>query len=602
MKTRMGNVMLGAVMTLVVLGTSALRAAPEDPVFFADANLKQAVKDALGITTDPTQAQMATLTQLHAGGRGITDLTGIEYAVNLTFLQLRVNQITDVSPLSGLTNLTDLVLPFNQISDLSPLVGLANLRQLRLHSNQISNLSPLSGLVNLTELRLSTNQISDVSPLSGLTSLTSLTLGSNQISDISPLSGLVNLTDLTLELNQISNLGPLSGLTYLAEIWLGSNQITDISPLSGLTKLTILRLQSNQISNVSALSGLTNLTDLRLVNNQINDISPLSGMTSLTILRLQINQISDISPLTAMMDLDQLWLTSNPLNWYSYCEWIPMIQTNNPGIDLSVDPNPYNCLVPPAETPAGSLVSVTLEDSSNPGTSPVSLTFEEIAESGGTSLVTSDLGPTPPGGFQLGNPATYYEITTTASYSGLIEVCISYSGVSYTGPPEGLRLWHYDDGSWVDCTTLVDTENQLVCGLVTSLSAFAIVEDIEPPAFESITATPNVLWPPDHKLAAITVNYVVRDNLEPGPEVILSRITMNEGDETNTYDPTFDNTVGDGHTTDDIQVDEAGVVYLRAERSGAGTGRLYTLTYKAIDLGGNVTTATVTVAVPHEAP
>jgi hypothetical protein len=77
---------------------------------------------------------------------------------------------------------------------------------------------------------------------------------------------------------------------------------------------------------------------------------------------------------------------------------------------------------------------------------------------------------------------------------------------------------------------------------------------------------------------------------------------MNEGDETNTYDPSFDNTVGDGHTIDDIQVDEAGVISLRAERSGTGTGRVYALTYEATDYSGNVTTATVTVNVPHESP
>ena len=45
---------------------------------------------------------------------------------------------------------------------------------------------------------------------------------------------------------------------------------------------------------------------------------------------------------------------------------------------------------------------------------------------------------------------------------------------------------------------------------------------------------------------------------------------MNEGEETNTYDPDYDDTSGDGHTLDDIQVDENGNIFLRAERSGAG--------------------------------
>jgi hypothetical protein len=112
------------------------------------------------------------------------------------------------------------------------------------------------------------------------------------------------------------------------------------------------------------------------------------------------------------------------------------------------------------------------------------LTFAEVTASGETSLTTSDSAPEPPAGFQLGDPATYYEITTTASYAGLIDVCISYAGVSFSGPPEALRLMHYENDQWVDCTTVVDTQNQTVCGAVTSLSPFAImVAEVEDAAF-----------------------------------------------------------------------------------------------------------------------
>jgi len=81
---------------------------------------------------------------------------------------------------------------------------------------------------------------------------------------------------------------------------------------------------------------------------------------------------------------------------------------------------------------------------------------------------------------QLGDDPTYYDITTTATYEGLIVICISFSEVNYSGPPELLRLYHYDGSSWVDCTTLVDTENQIICGEVTSLSAFAVLLPEEP--------------------------------------------------------------------------------------------------------------------------
>lgn len=126
------------------------------------------------------------------------------------------------------------------------------------------------------------------------------------------------------------------------------------------------------------------------------------------------------------------------------------------------------------------------------------------------------------------------------------------------------------------------------------------VQDTTPPTIYNILANPSVLWPPNHKMVEVTVTVDYDDICDPAPEVWLESITMNEGDETNTYNPEFDTTIGDGHTTDDIQVDEDGVIYLRAERSGTGTGRLYTLTYKATDFAGNVATATVTVTVPHD--
>jgi len=39
---------------------------------------------------------------------------------------------------------------------------------------------------------------------------------------------------------------------------------------------------------------------------------------------------------------------------------------------------------------------------------------------------------------------------------------------------------------------------------------------------------------------------------------------------------------------------------LRAERSGSGNGRAYTLTYRALDRAGNAATCTATVTVPRD--
>ena len=126
---------------------------------------------------------------------------------------------------------------------------------------------------------------------------------------------------------------------------------------------------------------------------------------------------------------------------------------------------------------------------------------------------------------------------------------------------------------------------------------FALL-DAGAPDFQ-FQVTPTVLWPPNHQMVEITPFWTVQDGFDPSPVVSLESITMNEGDETSTYDPT-QQTKGDGNTAGDIYVDAKGRIFLRAERSGTGTARIYTITYQAADFCGNVTERSATVTVPHD--
>jgi hypothetical protein len=125
------------------------------------------------------------------------------------------------------------------------------------------------------------------------------------------------------------------------------------------------------------------------------------------------------------------------------------------------------------------------------------------------------------------------------------------------------------------------------------------VVDTTPPTLQ-LSVTPDVLWPPNHKMVPISVTIDAADSCDSSdPYVELISVTMNEGDETISFDEIFDSTVGDGHTVGDIQVGSNGEVSLRAERSGKGDGRIYTITYIATDGSGNSTTASAKVTVPH---
>ena len=264
-----------------------------------DPGLRAAIAQELGKAPGETitRADMETLVELRAPFSDITDLRGIEFAINLVELMLWSNTISDISPLSSLTNLTVLNIDSNNISDISAVAGLTNLERLHLWRNNISDISAVAGLTNLERLYLGVNKILDISAVAGLINLERLWLGGNTISDISPLASLASLRDMQLSHNTISDISPLASLTNLAYLEFSNNTISDISPLASLINLTYLHLFSNNISDISPLASLINLTHLNLGNNNISDIVPLIALTNLTHLHVHSNNISDIATL-----------------------------------------------------------------------------------------------------------------------------------------------------------------------------------------------------------------------------------------------------------------------------------------------------------------
>ena len=131
--------------------------------------------------------------------------------------------------------------------------------------------------------------------------------------------------------------------------------------------------------------------------------------------------------------------------------------------------------------PAGSNVEVTPVDlGTGQGSADVSLTFESVNSPGSTTTVyEADCG-SEPWGYQLGDPPTCFDLTTTAAYSGSIDVCVYYGNMS--GIDEGnLALFHEEGSLLIDITTSLDTTNDVICGQVSDLSLFLILEyDVTP--------------------------------------------------------------------------------------------------------------------------
>ncbi|MBU4000706.1 MAG: leucine-rich repeat domain-containing protein, partial [Proteobacteria bacterium] len=181
---------------------------PEGNIDFPDSSLKNALIE-LGADANNdtfiTEDEMAQFGQFGLGeltlsDKSISDLTGLEHAVNFNKIHLDNNQISDLSPLSSMTRMQSLSLFNNQIADIGPLSNLTNLTFLELGENLVTDLTPLSSLTQLRVLYIRHHThvvaLDNVAPLSGLTSLTSLWITGTTLSDISPLAGLVNLDNV----------------------------------------------------------------------------------------------------------------------------------------------------------------------------------------------------------------------------------------------------------------------------------------------------------------------------------------------------------------------------------------------------------------------
>ena len=136
-------------------------------------------------------------------------------------------------------------------------------------------------------------------------------------------------------------------------------------------------------------------------------------------------------------------------------------------------------------------------------------------------------------------------------------------------------------------TTTVTVTAKDAAGNTTTGSFTVTVRDTTAPAFLSLTPSTGTLWPPNHKMVAVRLTALASDVVGISSLKIVG-VTSSEPD----------NGLGDGDTAGDIQVTGDLTLNLRAERSGRGNGRTYTITVEARDAAGNATTRTTTVLVP----
>lgn len=147
-----------------------------------------------------------------------------------------------------------------------------------------------------------------------------------------------------------------------------------------------------------------------------------------------------------------------------------------------------------------------------------------------------------------------------------------------------LNTTHTAVGTYADTWSFTGTANYNNIGATPITD---VIKDTTPPVFTSLSTNAPTLWPPNHKMVAVKVSATATD-LGGIASLKIVSVTSNEPD----------NGLGDGDTAGDIQVTGDLTLNLRAERGGAGSGRIYTIVVEARDGNGVTSTKSVAVSVP----
>jgi len=216
------------------------------------------------------------------------------------------------------------------------------------------------------------------------------------------------------------------------------------------------------------------------------------------------------------------------------------------------------------------------------GVTTVNCSAQDAAGNGATGSFTVTVHDTTSPALSL--PANIVtEATSPAgaavSFAATAQDLVSGSVAVQCAPPSGSTFAL--GVTTVNCSAH-DAANNGVSGSFT-----VTVRDTGAPVISAVTASPNVLGPPNHKMIPVVVSVSASDRGDAAPAARIVSVTSNE--------PV--NGTGDGDTGPDWAITGPLTLTLRAERAGTGSGRIYTITVQVTDRFGNSSNATVQVTV-----
>ncbi|HEX6846083.1 MAG TPA: T9SS type A sorting domain-containing protein [Chitinophagaceae bacterium] len=559
---------------------------------------------------------------------------------------LRIRNNFTLTSLAGLSSLVT-VGAFIEISSNSSLVdldGLFNLEDVGSNfgnmtisnNNVLADVDGLSKLTRVPGLIIENNaSLVDIDGLSNLESIgfTGIVIENNDA--LTNIDGLHKVPGMSGELkiignSSLTNINGLSNLTHLNNID-GRNDLEikdnpSLANIDGLSKLTVVRegnlvIHNNDaITNIDALSNLVlvgivlNITDNLLLEN-VDGLSSLEAVNGLVIGRN--NALTNLDGLAALkLVIANVSIELNPA-LTDFCGLSNLFENGEIGGSVTIKNNGANTL---SITPPPDIIL-----NNDPG-----LCSKDIsAVAPYVATVEGCLNPSPPSRSDY-PPGNIFQVGTTniiwSAYDGAGNTATAVQKVIITDNevpaitqfPQDVAVQCAADVPAANIGSVTATDNcpnvvvtyvgdvitNQTCanrftltrtykatdgsGNTTTRSQIITVNDNTPPQITGLSASKQILAPPNHKMQDITLEYEVSDNCNSSPTYSIS-ISSNE--------PL--NGTGDGDTDTDWEIMDDHHIRLRAERAATGTGRIYTITITASDGCNSSVTATTEVRVTH---
>ena len=483
--------------------------------------------------------------------------------------------LTNVDGLSNVTHLAGLIVKNN--AALINLDGLSNLNDIEygglIFENNaalvnIDGLSNISGNIS-SELKIIRNPslvdidgLLNIRRVLGLLGTQNVEIKANEsLTNIDGLSNLLSIDDGNLVIQENDALTDIDGLSNLELVGQrvfisGNDQLADVDGLSNLELIHDLTIQLNDaLTNLDGLSTLILVVrDVIILNNPaLTDFCGLSNLFNNGEIGGSINIVANGANTVFLTSPSDITVNNDP----GICSAaIPAVKIGTP--------TPLGCLEPftitHTDIPPGNIFPV--------GTTQITWTVSDGANNRATATQTiTVIDNQPP-------TITCPQNVTVKCASDVPDVDIN----SVTATDNCLAVVsHMSDviSNQTCANRFVLTRTYKVTDVgnnTATCSQVITVNDDIPPQITGFTASKQALWPPNHTMRDITLNYTASDNCV-GTPVVTVTVSSNE--------PI--NGTADGDTDPDWEIIDDHHVKLRAERAANGDGRIYTITVTVDD-------------------